>query len=64
MKLFSVILPFLVFPVFIISCSNAKFNADERDTIHYYEDTVIIDNDTLIYSRTNLVDTIAIDSIL
>lgn len=64
MKLFSVILTFLVFRVFIISCSNAKSNANERDTIYYYEDTVIIDNDTLIYSRTNLVDTIAIDSIL
>lgn len=64
MKLFSVILTFLVFPVFIISCSNAKSNANERDIIYYYEDTVIIDNDTLIYSRTNLVDTIAIDSIL
>ncbi len=63
MKLFSVIFVFS-FSAFIISCSNAKSNANERDTIYYYEDTVIIDNDTLIYSRTNLVDTIAIDSIL
>lgn len=47
----------------VLSCSQTR-QSNNNEEIYCYDDTIIANRDTLIYTRTNLIDTIAIDTIM
>lgn len=55
---------FFILLCLLFSCYNTGENNSEENEYYCYDDTIVFENETLIYTRTNLIDTIAIDSIM